>query len=107
MCDRRLIVSCTRTEFQAGCSACSGSVRGLSARVPVQRRPIPDRDGPVVAGRGDEPTVDTKRYAADDVRVPAEGDGLLTGLGVPELYNTVFVGRNQALAVGAERQARN
>src|SRR5262249_14328691 len=68
----------------------------------LQGRCVPDADV-FPAGRDDLVAVRAEGDAVDPAGVPAEGQDLLAGLGVPELEALVRAGAgDEAAAVGAE-----
>ena len=67
-------------------------------------RSVPDLDGPVPAGRGQQLAVAAERHACDPGRVPGLEDGqLLAGCPVPDPDGAVRAARGEVPAVGAER----
>ncbi len=65
---------------------------------------VPDSDGPVVTRRHDPVAVWAEGNAKDPVAVSAQGEGLPTGLQVPEFHVAIeFASGYQAPAVRAER----
>src|SRR5207253_1566210 len=75
-----------------------------SATSRLQRRPVPNADGPVQAARGEPLALRVERHTAHPVAVTAEGQGFLAAFGVPDLHRPVAARRGQAVAPGAERQ---
>src|SRR5262249_2273320 len=68
-------------------------------------RRLPELDGPVLAGGGQELPVGTETHAEDGASVSLEGEDFLPAQRVPQLHRSVLASGGEAGAVGVEADA--
>src|SRR5205807_677312 len=69
----------------------------------LARRRVPEPNGLVVAGRGEQPAVGREGEPPNDVAMPGQPPALLAGGQVPEAGGVVAAARGDRLAVGRKR----